>query len=66
MSFVFQYKPTPVKTGKVVIELNTLGELPYEKSDTRVWHELGKISGKGMSIFHKNSVKGYNIWKKSR
>ena len=62
-SFVFQNKPTSVKTGKVVIELNTLGELPYEEY-TGVCHELGKISEKSISIFHKNSGKGYNIWKK--
>ena len=62
-SFVFQNKPTSVKTGKVVIELNTLGELPYEEY-MGVCHELGKISKKGMPIFHKNSGKGYNIWKK--
>ena len=62
-SFVFQSKPTSVKTGKVVIELNTLGELLYE-GYTGVCHELGKISEKGMSIFNKNSGKDYNIWKK--
>ena len=44
------------------------GELPYEEY-TGVCHELGsycsrKNSEKGMSIFHKNSGKGYNICKK--
>ena len=44
------------------------GELPYEEY-TGVCHELGSIfsrknSEKGMSIFHKNSGKGYNICKK--
>ena len=44
------------------------GELPYEEY-MGVCHELGsyfqeKNSEKDMSIFHKNSGKGYNICKK--